>query len=216
MKILIVGESQNLLETQEKFGQQHQYTHGKAGDLTPAIIKEHEVVFDFLLHKDPERALLYANQPASVFVDATRKSLWSFFGNRSEFETQFIFGFNGLPTFLNRDILEVCALTRNAEPLLNSLCEKLGTKYLLVDDRVGLVTPRVICMIINEAFFTVQEGTATKSDIDQAMKLGTNYPYGPFEWADRIGIQHVCELLEAVYNDTKDERYKIAPLLKRS
>jgi 3-hydroxybutyryl-CoA dehydrogenase len=78
-----------------------------------------------------------------------------------------------------------------------------------------MVTPRVIFMIINEAYFTVQEGTARKADIDQGMKLGTNYPYGPFEWSELIGLQHVYELLEAVYEDTKDERYKICSLLKK-
>jgi 3-hydroxybutyryl-CoA dehydrogenase len=61
----------------------------------------------------------------------------------------------------------------------------------------------------------VQEGTATRDDIDMAMKSGTNYPYGPFEWSRRIGIRHVYELLEAVYEDTKDERYKICALLKK-
>jgi 3-hydroxybutyryl-CoA dehydrogenase len=70
-------------------------------------------------------------------------------------------------------------------------------------------------MIINEAYYTVQEETATRDDIDRAMKLGTNYPFGPFEWCQRIGINHVYEVLEAVYEDTRDERYKICPLLKK-
>jgi 3-hydroxybutyryl-CoA dehydrogenase len=69
-------------------------------------------------------------------------------------------------------------------------------------------------MIINEACYTVQEGTATIADIDTAMKLGTNYPFGPFEWANKIGVKHVYETLLAVYTDTNDERYKICPLLK--
>ena len=98
---------------------------------------------------------------------------------------------------------------------LNSIMKDLGSDFLVVDDRVGLVTPRVICMIINEAYYTVQEGTASREDIDIAMKLGTNYPFGPFEWCQRIGVRHVYELLEAVYDDTKDERYKICPLLKK-
>ena len=57
--------------------------------------------------------------------------------------------------------------------------------------------------------------TASEEDIDLAMKLGTNYPYGPFEWARKIGIKHIYEILEALYEDTKDERYKISPLLKK-
>jgi len=78
-----------------------------------------------------------------------------------------------------------------------------------------MITPRVVCMIINEAFYTVQEGTATEGDIDQAMKLGTNYPHGPFEWCDKIGLNDVYETLEALYQDTHDERYKICSLLKQ-
>jgi 3-hydroxybutyryl-CoA dehydrogenase len=70
-------------------------------------------------------------------------------------------------------------------------------------------------MIINEAYYTVQEGTAEREDIDLGMKLGTNYPHGPFEWCAKIGIQNVYELLEAVYDDTKEERYKICPRLKK-
>ena len=78
-----------------------------------------------------------------------------------------------------------------------------------------MVTPRVVLMIINEAYFPVQEGTASKDAINQAMKLGTNYPMGPFEWCVKIGIKDVYEMLEAMYQDTGDERYKICPLLKR-
>jgi 3-hydroxybutyryl-CoA dehydrogenase len=124
-------------------------------------------------------------------------------------------GFNGLPSFFDLGVLEVSIWKNEDKPMLESLANTLGFQYLLVDDRVGLVTPRVICMIINEAYYTVQEGTASRDDIDMAMKLGTNYPYGPFEWCKRIGLRHVYELLEAVYEDTHDERYKICPLLKK-
>jgi len=51
-------------------------------------------------------------------------------------------------------------------------------------------------MIINEAFLTQEAGTASKEDIDLAMKLGTGYPYGPFEWAEKIGVAQVAELLD--------------------
>jgi 3-hydroxybutyryl-CoA dehydrogenase len=104
--------------------------------------------------------------------------------------------------------------SKKNESLLKEICSQLGTDFVCVEDRVGLVTPRVICMIINEAYYTLEEGTATRSDIDLAMKLGTNYPYGPFEWANRIGIHRVIELLTSVYHDTKDDRYKVCPMLK--
>ena len=94
------------------------------------------------------------------------------------------------------------------------LKKNLNIEAIHVIDRVGMVTPRVIFMMINEAYYTLQEGTANKEDINIAMKLGTNYPYGPFEWAEKTGIRHVAETLEALYEDTHDERYRICPLLK--
>ena len=121
-------------------------------------------------------------------------------------------GINALPTFINRSTLEYCTLNSDFN---HDIITQLGwTKKQLIKSRVGMITPRVICMIINEAFYTLQEGTANRNDIDLGMKLGTAYPYGPFEWADKIGIKNVYHTLEAMWNDTKDERYKICSLLK--
>lgn len=120
-------------------------------------------------------------------------------------------GINALPTFLSRNSLEYCSIENtNIEKL-----QLLGWQnFYQVKSRVGLVSARVICMIINEAYFTLQEGTANREDIDKGMKLGTAYPYGPFEWCNKIGIKNVYELLNAMGNDTKDDRYKICSLLK--
>jgi 3-hydroxybutyryl-CoA dehydrogenase len=125
------------------------------------------------------------------------------------------FGFCGLPTLLNRRLLEVSLYQEADRAKLAEACAALGTDYRVVADRVGLVTPRVICQIINEACFTVQEGTATMQDVDLGMKLGTNYPRGPFAWANAIGVERVYAVLEALWQDTHDERYKVCPLLKR-
>jgi 3-hydroxybutyryl-CoA dehydrogenase len=125
-------------------------------------------------------------------------------------------GINALPTFLERNTLECTNPYKLAGKSLKELADLLGYPNIeVVGSRVGLITPRVICMIINEAYYTVQEGTANREDINQAMRLGTNYPKGPFEWCDAIGLQNVYEVLEAMYNDTKDERYKICSLLKQ-
>ena len=125
-------------------------------------------------------------------------------------------GINALPTFLERNTLECTNPYQMPESSLRKLADLLGyTRIEVVGSRVGLITPRVICMIINEAYYTVQEGTANREDINQAMRLGTNYPKGPFEWCDAMGLQNVYEVLEAMYNDTKDERYKICSLLKQ-
>jgi 3-hydroxybutyryl-CoA dehydrogenase len=121
-------------------------------------------------------------------------------------------GINALPSFLKRNALEYCALSNElTDQKLSILPWKTLNK---VDSRVGMISARVVCMVINEAYFTLQEGTANRIDIDLGMKLGTAYPYGPFEWCDMIGIQHVYEVLNALYLDTHDDRYKICSLLK--
>lgn len=75
----------------------------------------------------------------------------------------------------------------------------------------GFITPRVISMIVNEAYLALDEKVSTKDDIDTAMKLGTNYPFGPFEWGRKIGLKNIHGLLEKLSNENK--KYKPAPLL---
>lgn len=126
-----------------------------------------------------------------------------------------VFGFAGIPGFINRDIWEISSLKGQNTKALSPMLSSFNIEPIPVDDRVGMVTPRVVAMIINEAYYTVMEGTAEKEDIDIAMQLGTNYPGGPFQWLENIGIAHVYELLDALYEDTREERYKICPLLKQ-
>jgi len=216
MNILIVGNELNLAECRQKFGEGHSYELVNSAREAENHFKNVPLILDFILNQNPQDIKVYSSRSSlTVFVESSKISLIELGSNAGQTIQCSLFGFCGVPTFLNRDLLEVALYKKTDEEKLKKICTELNTKYAIVDDRVGLVTPRVVCMIINEAYYTVQEGTATREDIDQAMKLGTNYPFGPFEWAQRIGIKNVYELLEAVYNDTKDERYKICPLLKR-
>lgn len=213
-KILVIGNEQNLSEFRQKFTADHDYEFCE-NYLMKHELEEYDLVFDFLIGDNPEQFEIYAEvSDLPVFVSAPKISLGELAYYQSEVNCK-LFGFNGLPSFLNRPLLEVSCLKADDEGLLREWCAALETDLELVSDRVGMVTPRIICMIINEAFYTLQEGTASVADIDQGMKLGTNYPFGPFEWCERIGLQHVYELLEAIYEDTKEERYKICPLLKQ-
>jgi 3-hydroxybutyryl-CoA dehydrogenase len=102
------------------------------------------------------------------------------------------------------------AILKNAEKILIDL----GMNYSKVPDRVGLIFPRIISMIINEAVQVYSEKIASKEDIDTAMKLGTNYPLGPLEWADKIGIELVYNILTALQRDFGEDRYRPHPALK--
>lgn len=216
MNILVIGEQINLEETKAKFGDGHNYTFERDHREAERFVQGSDLVIDFILDEDPFQVEIYADKPNSkVFVNTAKVSLAELSNLANHNLKSKLFGFNGLPTFLNRTVLEASVLKPEDESQLAEVCKTLNTEYLLVDDRVGLVTPRIICMIINEAYYTAEEGTATREDIDLSMKLGTNYPFGPFEWCQRIGVKHVYELLEAVYEDTHDERYKICSQLKK-
>ncbi|HZI53262.1 MAG TPA: 3-hydroxyacyl-CoA dehydrogenase family protein, partial [Chitinophagaceae bacterium] len=81
--------------------------------------------------------------------------------------------------------------------------------FQYVPDVIGMITPRIVSMIINEAWFSLDEKVSTREEIDTAMKLGTNYPYGPFEWGDKIGLNRIRQLLSELQKT--DNRYTIAP-----
>lgn len=117
---------------------------------------------------------------------------------------------NAWPGFLQREVWEVATNNqKDIEIIFNSLKQKI----IVVKDEPGMVSARVVSMIINEAFFALGEKVSTKEEIDMAMKLGTNYPYGPFEWVERIGIENIFYLLEKL--SEKEDRYTPAPTLKK-
>ena len=115
---------------------------------------------------------------------------------------------NAWPTFLQRPVWETAGILEDS---IKKSFEKSGIKLNLVSDEPGFIAARIIAMIINEAYFTVNEAISTKAEIDIAMKLGTNYPYGPFEWAGIIGNGHILGLLQKL--NTSDIRYQPAALL---
>jgi 3-hydroxybutyryl-CoA dehydrogenase len=117
---------------------------------------------------------------------------------------------NGWPGFLKRPTWEVASGNRN---IAGKIFPQLGWKVVFIKDEPGLISARVISMIVNEAFFALGEGISTKDEIDLAMKLGTNYPYGPFEWEEKIGLQNIYQLLRKL--SATDKRYSIAPILEK-
>jgi 3-hydroxyacyl-CoA dehydrogenase len=78
----------------------------------------------------------------------------------------------------------------------------------------GLVLGRIVCQLINEAYFALGEGVARREDIDTAMRLAFNWPRGPFGWADEMGGAHVVETLDALHRELGEERYRVAPALR--
>jgi 3-hydroxybutyryl-CoA dehydrogenase len=216
MKILARGEKNRVTELQQKLaGLDIEWVLMDASDNQFPDAASIDIVFDLYFDEAPNHFEWYAQlKNKLVVVSAVKKNLAQTVQQYGRAVNCVLVGINALSTFINRSLAEVSLRHVAEEPLLKEAFGKLNWEYKLVNDRVGMITPRIVLMIINEACYTMQEGTANMKDIDISMKLGTNYPFGPFEWGDKIGIKHVYETLEAVYQDTHDERYKICPMLK--
>lgn len=159
-----------------------------------------DAYFDLLFVSEPLRIdALKKLLPSPVYINAVTDTL-------AEIGQPFV-RINAWPGFINRSIIEV--VTNDATA--TSVLDVLDWKYKTVPDQPGMIAPRVIAMIVNEAYFALGEEVSTKSEIDTAMKLGTNYPFGPFEWAEKIGLEKIASLLIKLSNT--DERYIPAPLL---
>lgn len=106
-------------------------------------------------------------------------------------------------------------LTPQAKYSIEEFVTSLGHLPIWIEDSPGMVLPRIVCMLANEAAFAVQEGVAQPGQIDLAMRLGVNYPHGPLEWASDIGYAHVIDVLEHLQSEFGEDRYRPAHLLRR-
>ncbi len=128
-----------------------------------------------------------------------------------------VVGFAALPPLQKGQTVEIAATPWTDTAALEQAGEffrQVGLEPSVVPDGPGLVFPRILCMIINEAAFALMEGVASAEDIDTAMRLGTNYPLGPLEWADRIGLDQVLGVVEGLHAEYEEDRYRPAPLLR--
>jgi 3-hydroxybutyryl-CoA dehydrogenase len=91
----------------------------------------------------------------------------------------------------------------------------LGMRCSWVGDGPGLVLGRIVCQVVNEAAFALGEGVGTAADVDAGMVHGLNYPRGVLAWADAAGLDHVLSVLDALWDERREERYRPAPELTR-
>lgn len=174
-----------------------------------------DFIIDLNLDDHPDHLQHYAALKGKTVIGcAVKKTLKSIVDEYNGQLLCTLAGINALPTFIDRSCGEVSFLNNKDEPLVKEQLKPLEWNFITVADQTGMVTPRIIVMVINEAFFTLYNGIASVEDIDKGMKLGTAYPFGPFEWADKIGIKDVYETLKAIHDSTHDDRYRICPLLK--
>lgn len=118
---------------------------------------------------------------------------------------------NGWSTFLSSPLIEAACNDEDTKAKAETVFSLFQKKLQWLPDEPGFITARVVSMIINEAYLSLGEGVSTEEEINTAMKLGTAYPYGPFEWAEKIGLQNIVTLLQTLSKTQR--RYTPAELL---
>ena len=112
-------------------------------------------------------------------------------------------------------LVEIVRGLDTSEETVNAVVEEakaLGKTPVVVEDRPGFVSNRVLLPMLNEAVFALQEGVATKESIDTVMKLGMNHPIGPLALADLIGLDVCLDILEVLHRGFGDDKYRPCPL----
>lgn len=184
--------------------------------LSKDLLPGSDVVFigdesEFLLHREADAlvdlqfvnsgsrvALLARLLPKTVIINSVADTL-------EETNASFV-RVNGWNTFLSSALLEAACRNEEARQKAEAVFSVFRKKPEWLRDEPGFLTARVVSMIINEAFIALGEGVSTKDEINAAMKLGTAYPFGPFEWAENIGVQNIARLLQKL-SETQS-RYK--------
>ena len=122
---------------------------------------------------------------------------------------------NPVPLMTLVEIITGLATSKETLALTRELAERMGKAPVQSTDAPGFIVNRILIPMINEACLVLQEGIANQKDVDEALKRGANFPMGPFELADLIGLDTVLAIMNKLHSDIGDDKYRPAVILKQ-
>ncbi|MCX8113323.1 MAG: 3-hydroxyacyl-CoA dehydrogenase family protein [Bacteroidia bacterium] len=167
----------------------------------------YDIIIDLEADERPSPAFSVSSRAFWVFA-STKKTLRSLLPHPKWAER--CVGANLLPGFCERDLVEASALSDVAWKYFSAW----EPQSVRVPDTVGLVSARLLSLLLNEALLLAGEAALSIETLDLAVKLGLNYPHTLSEWGNIIGWHHVLDILEALQADYSAATYPIAPLLR--